>query len=86
MGATLRARTVNVNTAAKEEPNWPELHRVRRAIVVIDIVESVRLMLQHEDEVIEQWRHFVHEVRETLLPAHGGSLAKSPGRGFALDG
>ena len=55
-------------------------------VVVVDIVESVRLMLEHEDEVIERWRRFTQDLRKTLLPAHGGSLAKSPGRGFALDG
>src|SRR5262249_43336462 len=60
-------------------PIWPELHRSRRAIVVVDVVESVRLMQAHEDDHIDRWRRFVDEVRTDLLPAHGGRLVKSLG-------
>jgi class 3 adenylate cyclase/TolB-like protein/tetratricopeptide (TPR) repeat protein len=66
-------------------PNWPELHRSRRAIVVVDVVESVRLMQQHEDEHIDRWRRFVDEVRSDVLPAHGGRLVKSLGDGMLLE-
>ena len=37
-----------------EAVSWPELHRVRRAIVVVDVVESVRLMQAHEADFIER--------------------------------
>lgn len=67
------------------EPGWPQLHRVRRAIVVVDMVESVRLMQQHEDGVIDRWRRFVHEVRTDVLPQHGGRMVKSLGDGMLLE-
>ena len=37
----------------------PELPRVRRAIAMVDVIESVRLMQAHEDDVIDRWRRFV---------------------------
>lgn len=64
---------------------FPELTRVRRALVVVDVVESVRLLLAHEDDVIDRWRRFVAEVRADVLPAHGGRLVKSLGDGMLLE-
>ena len=68
-----------------ESPGLPELPRSRRAIVVVDVVESVRLMQADEADVINRWRRFVSEVRSTLLPAHGGRLVKSLGDGLLLE-
>lgn len=70
--------------AANEASRWAESHRVRRAVVVVDVVDSVRLMQQHEDDVIDRWRRFVREVRDEVLPAHGGTLVKSLGDGMLL--
>lgn len=64
--------------------SWPELHRSRRAVVVVDVVESVRLMQSFEDDVIERWRRFVHEVRAEVLPPLGGQMIKSLGDGLLL--
>ena len=50
----------------------PELQWARRAIVVVDIVESVRLMQEDESGFIDRWRRFVNAVRTEVLPAHGG--------------
>ncbi|MBI3369939.1 MAG: hypothetical protein HY021_16235 [Burkholderiales bacterium] len=61
------------------------LPRARRAIVVVDVVESVRLMQQHEDDVIDRWRRFVNEVVTEVLPRHGGRLVKSLGDGMLLE-
>ena len=66
------------------EPERPGLHRTRRAIVVVDLVESVRLMQEHEDAVIACWRGFVHAVRVQVLPAQGGRMVKSLGDGMLL--
>lgn len=63
----------------------PELPRVRRAIVVVDVVESVRQMQDDEAGFIERWRRFVHQVRTAVLPAHGGRLVKSLGDGMLLE-
>jgi class 3 adenylate cyclase/tetratricopeptide (TPR) repeat protein len=67
------------------EMSWPELTRARRALVVVDVVESVRLMQAHEADVIDRWRRFVHEVQTQVLPAHGGRLVKSLGDGMLLE-
>jgi len=67
------------------EPNWPELRQERRAIVVVDVVESVRLMQANEADFIDRWRRFVNEVRTQVLPAHGGRLVKSLGDGLLLE-
>ena len=67
------------------EPNWRELRWERRAIVVVDVVESVRLMQANEADFIDRWRRFVNEVRTQVLPASGGRLVKSLGDGLLLE-
>ena len=63
----------------------PELHRVRRAIVVVDIVESVRLMQANEADTIDRWRRFAALVREHIAPQHDGRLVRTVGDGLLLD-
>lgn len=74
-----------MDSAATGEKAWPELHRVRRAIVVVDVVESVRLMQAHEADFIDRWRRFVNEVRTQVLPAQRGRMVKSLGDGMLLE-
>jgi class 3 adenylate cyclase/TolB-like protein/tetratricopeptide (TPR) repeat protein len=57
----------------------------RKAIVVADLVESVRLMEQDEQAVIACWRRFVHEVVEELVPMHASRLVKSLGDGLLME-
>lgn len=75
-----------MSTTTPSDP-WPlpELTRARRAIVVVDVVESVRLMQEDEAGFIERWRRFVHQVRTEVLPKHGGRLVKSLGDGMLLE-
>ena len=70
---------------APEVSEWPDLQRMRRAIVVVDMVESVRLIQQHETDVIGRWRRFVHDVRAEVLPGRGGRMVKSLGDGMLLE-
>lgn len=67
------------------DDTWPELVRVTKTIVVVDVVESVRLMQANEADVIDRWRRFVHEVRSQVLPAHAGRMVKSLGDGMLLE-
>lgn len=67
------------------DASWPELVRATKTIVVVDVVESVRLMQANEADVIERWRRYVHEVRQQVLPAHQGRLVKSLGDGMLLE-
>ena len=67
------------------EGTWSVLQRAQRTIVVVDVVESVRLIEQDELGVIDRWRHFVNEVATEVLPKHGGRLVKSLGDGLMLE-
>jgi adenylate cyclase len=62
-----------------------DLSRRRRAILVVDVVESVRLMQTNEADAIDCWRGLVNEVRAEVLPACGGRLVKSLGDGLLLE-
>lgn len=74
-----------MNSADSGEEAWPELVRATKTIVVVDVVESVRLMQANEADVIDRWRRFVHEVRTQVLPAHQGRMVKSLGDGMLLE-
>lgn len=69
----------------QHEAPWPALQRASRTVVVVDVVESVRLMEQDEDDTIRRWQAFVGEVVTRLLPLHGGRLVKSLGDGLMLE-
>jgi class 3 adenylate cyclase/TolB-like protein len=59
---------------------------VRQEIVVllIDLVESVRLMQEHEAFTIRRWAEFVSIVTGEILPRHRGVLVKSLGDGLMV--
>ena len=59
--------------------------RRRRVIVFADLVESVRLMQDHEADAIDRWRRFAARVREQLLPAQGGRLVRTAGDGLLIE-
>jgi class 3 adenylate cyclase/TolB-like protein len=59
--------------------------RARRAVVVVDMVESVRLIAADEDDTVRRWQQFIEEVSVQLLPPLGGRLVKSLGDGLLCD-
>lgn len=65
-------------------PAAPSRPRLRRVLLIVDIVESVRLMREYEDDMVERWPAFVRLVRSGLLPRHRGTLVKSLGDGMLL--
>jgi len=67
------------------ETPWPLLRRTARTVVVVDIVESVRLMALEQDDTIRRWLAFTKAVQTQLLPPHGGRLVKSLGDGMLLE-
>lgn len=69
----------------QSEAPWPALRRASRTVVVVDVVESVRLMEQDEDDTIRRWQSFVGEVVTRVLPQSGGRLVKSLGDGLMLE-
>jgi class 3 adenylate cyclase len=58
------------------------LPRREEVVLVMDLVESVRLMAANEVEVIGHWRGFMQHATGTVLPLHGGRLVKSLGDGL----
>jgi adenylate cyclase len=62
----------------------PEVGLVRQETVVLlaDLVESVRLMREHEATSVQRWTDFVRVVVDEILPRHRGTLVKSLGDGL----
>lgn len=56
-----------------------------KVVLVMDLVESVRLMASNEASVVHQWRGFLQHAREEVLPRHGGRLVKSLGDGILVE-
>jgi adenylate cyclase len=56
-----------------------------KVIAVLDVVESVRLMEQDQNDFIQRWHYFVEQAREHVLPLHGGRMLKSLGDGLMLE-
>lgn len=61
------------------------LPQQQKIVLVMDLVESVRLMAAHEEDVIAAWRGFVAFARDTVLPRNGGRLVKSLGDGIMAE-
>ncbi|MBT2304779.1 hypothetical protein J7E70_30635 [Variovorax paradoxus] len=62
-----------------------ELERVVRTVLVVDVVESVRLIQEDETGAVRRWRAYVAEVADHIVPAHGGRLIKSLGDGLMIE-
>ena len=59
--------------------------RVVRTVLMVDMVESVRLMEEDENDTVQRWLRLVRQVENTILPVHGGRLVKSQGDGLMLE-
>ena len=62
-----------------------ELPQQQRVVLVMDLVESVRLMAADEVGVINRWRAFVRHATDSVLPRHQGRLVKSLGDGIMAE-
>ena len=62
-----------------------ETTRVVRTVLVVDVVESVRLIQADEEGTIQRWRSFVDHVVHRLLPSYEGRMVKSLGDGMMLE-
>ncbi len=56
-----------------------------KTVLVIDLVESVRLMAHNEEQVVRLWRGFVHHATTEVFPSMGGRLVKSLGDGLLAE-
>ena len=62
----------------------PHMNRSTKVLLVMDVVESVRLMEQDEDDFVRRWQQLVQHA-ERILPLHGGRIVKSLGDGLMLE-
>lgn len=56
----------------------------RKTLLFADLMESTRLLDQHEKEVVPRWRALVNHVINEVLPQNGGRFVNSLGDGFLL--
>jgi adenylate cyclase len=54
-------------------------------LLIIDVVESVRLMEANEQDAVRQWQRLVELVVHDVLPQHAGRMVKSIGDGLMLE-
>ncbi len=57
----------------------------KRAVLLVDVVESVRLVEQDEVDAVARWLALVEHVKSKVLPNHNGRMVKSLGDGMLLD-
>jgi adenylate cyclase len=77
------AVTFRMNSPTNDLPL--PLLRDSKVLLVMDVVESVRLMEQDEDGFVRRWQRLVAHTEQSLLPLHGGRLVKSLGDGLMLE-
>ena len=60
------------------------VHLVRQETIVllVDLVESVRLMREHEAYTVRRWADFLNTVNDKILPRYDGIMVKSLGDGL----
>lgn len=73
--------TPAVDLVSARTAGW---HRVLQVVMVVDMVESVRLMNEDEEGTVWRWQVFVAEVQSRVLPRFGGRLANQWGDGLVL--
>lgn len=57
----------------------------QKVVLVIDLVESVRLMSADEAGTVARWHQFVRQAQAEVIPAHRGRLVKSLGDGLMVE-
>jgi class 3 adenylate cyclase/TolB-like protein/Tfp pilus assembly protein PilF len=70
---------------AKHPTAEPLADHVVRTVLCIDVVESVRLIEDNEEDTVRRWRSLVDSVAKNILPGFGGRLVKSLGDGMLIE-
>jgi adenylate cyclase len=61
------------------------MNRSTKVLLVMDVVESVRIMEQDQDDFVRRWQLLVQQAEQQILPLHGGRIVKSLGDGLMLE-
>jgi class 3 adenylate cyclase/TolB-like protein/tetratricopeptide (TPR) repeat protein len=75
----------NTGPNVGEPPQGHHVAWANRAVLLADIVESVRLIEHDEVNVISRWLGLVDHVKTRVLPECNGRMVKSLGDGMLLD-
>lgn len=67
------------------QPQVQRLARRLRAVLFVDMVESVRLIHQDPEGTVRRWREFMAQVRGEQLPRHQGRMVKPLGDGMLAE-
>ena len=62
-----------------------DLPRSEKVVLMIDMVESVRLMVVDESGTVSRWHRFISNAQSVVLPQHQGRLVKSLGDGLLAE-
>lgn len=71
--------------APSDSPELLVLPQLQKVVLVMDLVESVRLMAANELAVVDHWRGFVRHATTQVLPQHQGRMVKSLGDGIMVE-
>lgn len=74
-----------VSGSGHEDLTSPLPLQYNRVVLVMDLVESVRLMAANESAVVNHWRGFLSHARTQVLPQRRGRLVKSLGDGILAE-
>ena len=59
--------------------------QAHKVVMVVDLVESVRLMATDEEAVVIRWSAFMTNAAQRVIPQHKGRLVKSLGDGLLAE-
>lgn len=62
----------------------PFTRKITKALLVLDVVESVRLMEQDQEDFVSRWQQLVRQT-EQILSVYAGRIVKSLGDGLMLE-
>lgn len=57
---------------------------VVQTVLMLDVAEYVRIMEEDQHDMEQRWRHLVGEVRNKVLPVHGGHIVETRGDSLVL--
>lgn len=61
------------------------MNRSTKVLLVMDVVESVRIMEHDQDGFVRRWQQLVQQAERQILPLHDGRIVKSLGDGLMLE-
>jgi adenylate cyclase len=82
---TTKPQRLTNMTPQQTTVDFAALQHTTSTLLIIDVVESVRLMEADEQDAVLRWRKLVQLVVQDVLPQYSGRLLKSLGDGLMLE-